>query len=449
MTESGQQIEGRRTGRESTLGGRRTVLMLAFQFPPFSESTGGQRVVSFVRHLPALGWQPIVLTAAEHIYTDRDPHTTASVPSQTTVVRAQGWDTARELSLRGRYPRWLALPDRWVTWGMLACLKGMRTIRKHRPDVLWATFPVPSTLVAGLLLHRLSGLPLVVDLRDPIVYEHWPTDPTLRRIYGWIERQVVKCASRIVVTTPGARDVYLERYRELSLERIRLIPNGIDEEAATRAIQHETRTPCVTLLHSGLMEVPDRDPTALFIALARMRDAGRIRASEFRVVLRATGHDESFREQVRSLGLEEFVSFPGRLPRAEALLEMDAAHGLLLLQGSACNRQIPAKAYEYLARRRPIVGLCDPRGNTHDLLARQWGIPYMADMADPDAIALALNHFLDAARVGAEYVPPARLIPSHSRKASAVQLAELLDGVSSGCARSKWPGGRPVSQDRG
>ena len=42
--------------------------------------------------------------------------------------------------------------------------------------------------------------------------------------------------------------------------------------------------------------------------------------------------------------------------------EMRRADGLLLFQGAQCNRQIPAKAYEYLASRRPIIGLIDSVG---------------------------------------------------------------------------------------
>ena len=51
---------------------------------------------------------------------------------------------------------------------------------------------------------------------------------------------------------------------------------------------------------------------------------------------------------------------------------MRRADGLLLFQGAQCNRQIPAKAYEYLACRRPIIGLIDSSGDTYDLVAHQW-----------------------------------------------------------------------------
>ena len=78
------------------------------------------------------------------------------------------------------------------------------------------------------------------------------------------------------------------------------------------------------------------------------------------------------------------------MPYDVAIAELQSATGLILFQGRACNRQIPAKAYEYLASQRPIVGLMDPQGDTHALLHGKWGVPYCADMADPESIAEVL-----------------------------------------------------------
>ena len=36
------------------------VLMIAFHFPPVAMGSGHLRTLGFVRHLPALGWEPSV-----------------------------------------------------------------------------------------------------------------------------------------------------------------------------------------------------------------------------------------------------------------------------------------------------------------------------------------------------------------------------------------------------
>jgi hypothetical protein len=410
----------------------RVVLMLAFHFPPFAQSTGAQRVLSFARQLPRHGWMPVVLTASEDAYPTTDRGSLAEIPADLEVVRGWVVDVGRRLAVRGRYPDWLATPDRWATWVLGACRAGLVVIKKQAPAVLWATFPIPSALLAAVLLHRLTGVRLVADLRDPIVYEDWPAAPRLRRVYGWIERLVVRNASAVVVTTPGARKLYTERYPGLPASRFRVIPNGIDDTAAIAASQVQmpvTDRP-LTLVHSGLMELPDRDPAGFFSALRNMLALGEIDPAWFRVVLRASGQEAEFRRQIGDLGISAIVTLAPRLPREEAVRELLTATGLLLFQGRPCNRQIPAKVYEYLASRRPILGLCDPAGDTHGLLQSHWGVPYLADLANHAQIEVMLRRFISDVRLKTAFVPSEELLGQHSRAAATRQLADLLDEVA-------------------
>ena len=49
------------------------VLMVAFHFPPLRGSSGIQRALKFVQYLPALGWQPLVLSAHPRAYANQGP----------------------------------------------------------------------------------------------------------------------------------------------------------------------------------------------------------------------------------------------------------------------------------------------------------------------------------------------------------------------------------------
>ena len=94
----------------------RRVLMIAFQFPPFAMSSGVQRTLRFVQHLPAHGWSPIVLSAHPRAYSAVSADLLKEVPPDTVVERAFALDAARHLSIAGRYPGFLARPDRWRSW---------------------------------------------------------------------------------------------------------------------------------------------------------------------------------------------------------------------------------------------------------------------------------------------------------------------------------------------
>jgi glycosyltransferase involved in cell wall biosynthesis len=409
------------------------VLMLAFQFPPFAESTGRLRTLSFVRHLPDEGWLPIVVSGRERAYAARDPRTLSEIPPDTVVIRAWGFDVSRAVSIRGIYPRWIATPDRWNTWALGAFFSGLAAVRAHRPRVLWATFPTPSALLAALALHRATGIPLVADLRDPMLYEHWPSSAWDRRVYGWLERKVVAAARAVVVTTPGARALYVQRYRDLPPDRFHVIENGIEDGVATpvdgTAVAAGIQGP-IRLIHSGVMESPDRDPAAFFRALRLLLDRDALPRIGVQVVLRASGSERAYLEMARQLGVDSLVAVLPRVSRDEAMREIEGAAGLLLFQGRHCNRQIPAKAYEYLASRKPIIGLMHPDGDTHALVQSAWGVPYVADMDEPEQIAAALLRFFADLEGGTVYVPPASLQPRHMRRARVRELAELLRTVA-------------------
>src|ERR1700752_1992126 len=92
------------------------VLMIAFHYPPMRGSSGIQRTLRFSRYLPEYGWQPLILTAHPRAYPAIGDESLREIPPDVLVRRAFALDTARHLAFRGSYLRWMALPDRWVSW---------------------------------------------------------------------------------------------------------------------------------------------------------------------------------------------------------------------------------------------------------------------------------------------------------------------------------------------
>ena len=104
------------------------VLMVAFHFPPMRGSSGIQRTLRFVQHLPKFGWEPLVLTAHERAYEETNQESLDELSPKLIVKRAFALDTARHLSLLGRYPSWLAVPDRWSSWYIGGVISGLRMV---------------------------------------------------------------------------------------------------------------------------------------------------------------------------------------------------------------------------------------------------------------------------------------------------------------------------------
>ena len=407
------------------------VLMVAFHFPPLRGSSGIQRALKFVQYLPALGWQPLVLSAHPRAYVNQGPDQLAEIPPEAVVKRAFALDSGRHLAWRGRYLGCTAWPDRFVSWCLGAVPAGLSLLRKYRPQVIWSTYPIASATLIGYLLHKLSGLPWVVDFRDPMTDEFYPRDPKVRAIQRWIERKAVHNAALVVCTTPSAVVTYTTRYPQLPRQRFTVLENGYDEEnfrsAGALAVTPAAGRP-FTLVHSGIIYPSERDPVPLFRALSELKASGAVSASQLQIVLRATAHDDYVGRLLAEHGIADLVSLAPPVPYHAALAEMLTVDGLLLLQASNCNHQIPAKLYEYLRARRPIMALTDAAGDTAATL-RAAGVDTIAPLDDSAGIKQGLLHFLQLARAGQAPLPSPAAVAAASRQARTAELARLLDSV--------------------
>ena len=182
-------------------------------------------------------------------------------------------------------------------------------------------------------------------------------------------------------------------------------------------------------MHSGLLEPEDRDPTAFFEALRDLKARGSVSRERLQVVLRGSGFDGRYRAQIETLGLSDIVSLQPFVAYREALREIVDADGLLLFQGPTCNRQIPAKAYEYLRAGTPILSISDPLGDTANLLSQ---VPQCsaAVFGDAQQIAAALTAFLSGLGAGKSRDPAGKIALRYERRAVTGNLAALLDEVA-------------------
>lgn len=405
------------------------VLMVAYHFPPLAGSSGIQRALRFVQHLPSFGWQPLVLTADPRAYENTSNDLLSDVPANTVVRRAFALDTARHLSIGGRYVASMARPDRWVSWRFGAVREGLRMVREYRPAAIWSTYPIATAHLIGAELSQRTGLPWIADFRDPMAQDGYPADPLTHRSFLGIESRAMALASACTFTTPGAARLYRDRYLNATA-RIEVLENGYDEESFAAA-EHslDRREPlnpgAVTLLHSGIVYPSERDPTALFAALGRLKASGAIDAEAVKLRFRAAVHEELLHSLARQHAVQDLVEVLPPIPYRLALAEMLRADSLLVMQGENCNEQIPAKVYEYLRAGPPIMCLSDERGDTSAVL-RAAGIDAFAQLADSNDIARALPVFLARVRAGAVRPATVAVVRAASRHGRAEALARLL-----------------------
>jgi hypothetical protein len=407
------------------------ALLVAYHFPPFGFSSGVQRTLKNVQYLPEFGWTPMVLTTHPRAYPSTRYDQLNEVPAGVVVKRAFCFDTARHLAIGPHYFRSLAIPDRWVTWWVSGVWSGLSLIRRYRPDVIWSTYPIATAHLIARTLHKLTNVPWVADIRDSMTEENYPKDPTQYRVVKWLEERVIRESNVTVFTTPGAARIHRGRYPDVPAPRFRVIENGYDEEnfeRAASAVRANERRPYLTLLHSGILYPGERDTRPFFGAVSDLKGRGLVSEQDLRIVLRATAHDEYQAAQIAHYGVGDIVKLEPEIGYEAALAEMQSVDGLLIFQAANCNHLIPAKLYEYLRARRPILALSDHAGDTAALLSKV-GVGTVTPLDNRERIAADLFEFIAAVRESHAPVATLADVRHYSRRERARELATLFNEV--------------------
>jgi glycosyltransferase involved in cell wall biosynthesis len=412
------------------------VLIVAFQFPPAGGSSGVQRALKFSKYLPEFGWEPLILTATPGAYrVVRGTEGDSGVPADIVVRRGWAVDAGRLIRLGGRHPPLIDLPDRWASWWLTAVPLGLGLIRRYKPKVIFSTFPIATAHLIGRSLSRVAGLPWIADFRDPMIEDDYPKGRLRRGILARLERSIVEESARVISVTSGLRGMFSERYPEQSVAKWQIIPNGFDEEDFQRLERRSGAGDTVVkagseirLVHSGIIYGHERNPAEFFAALGQLVENGELKSGDLKVVLRGSRNEAMCLKMIKRHQLQSYVELAPLTSYEAALREMEDADGLLLLQGANCNRQIPAKLYEYLKVQRPIIALTDPAGETGRLLLHH-GIDTIAPLEDRDAIAWTIRDFLSRIKAGGAPIADEKEVNRYSRREGTKTLSSVLDEV--------------------
>lgn len=260
----------------------------------------------------------------------------------------------------------LTFPDQHSGWILGAVLKGRKLARQQHFDCIYASGGPWSGLAAATLLHRLTGIPLVLDFRDP-----WGSspnfkegDPWLRRMHERLEGFCVRRAQRIITNTEELRSDFILRYPSLGQQRFVCVTNGFEE---LMPVESPPGRRCFTLVHAGALYL-SRNPLHFLQAYAELLEEKHI-AREHAHLCFIGGlpiENPAIAAVLQRLGTT--IEVLPRLPHAQALQLQCSASALLLFQ-PGLPLQVPRKLYEYLSLRLPILAITEPTSATAHILA--------------------------------------------------------------------------------
>ena len=319
------------------------------------------------------------------------------------------------------------LPDRARHWIAPAARTLRRILRDERPDVVISVAPM---LSAHLLVARADpgrfGVRWLAWSHDPDMFNPYRANlPEWRnrRVAAW-EARALRAADQLLVTTQPTADAYARRLPDIPAPLV--LPCGYDPDEIAGADAVDTRPgDCLVIAHVGTV-YGHRTPRPLLESLARLQAAGEVHAGD--ILLRFIGKMENeegmnLMRQVSQLGLEAMVETGAPVAQAEALATIRDAHvGLVLAERQPL--QVPAKLFEYIGLRRPVLALGD--GATTDLVS-QLGIGYACAREGLDDALRALLVDWRRDRFAGLRGPLATAAERYAMPAIAAELMQIID----------------------
>lgn len=215
-----------------------------------------------------------------------------------------------------------------------------------------------AALVVGNRLSRETGLPLLMDLRDP-----WgpcslrrPLRPWLTRVAtDFLERRCVEQATTVILNTETARDDYQQHYADQPADKFVAIRNHASADLIS-AGSHRGFDRFTMLLLGTLRRFVEGQ--VLVDTLVELRRRG-VSPNDFQLVVQGSRASEIW-TQAGQHQVEDYLELEPHVSYLEIGAVLASAD-LLAIVSHAGQQRVPAKTYDYLTSHRPILAFTENR----------------------------------------------------------------------------------------
>ena len=205
---------------------------------------------------------------------------------------------------------------------------------------------------------------------------------------------------------------------------VHLVTNGYDESDYTDPVETDGN---FNIVHTGLLTT-DGNPVELWKVLGEKCRANREFSERFRLIL-AGKTDPSVLKSIRDAGLEAYMTDLGYIDHDKAVQQQRQASVLILpiREEPETKAILPGKLFEYLAARRPILGVGTREGAMAAVL-QETGAGKIFDWKDTADI----KEYIDKCWTdfcSGELMTEASDIERFSRRSTTRKMVELFEGL--------------------
>jgi len=427
---------------------KKKVLILTYYWPP-AGGPGVQRWLKFVKYLPEFNIEPHVFIPENPNYPILDNSLSREVPKSLKVFKKKIIEpyalaklVARKstekfssgiiseekkqnklqqfmLYVRGNY----FIPDSRKFWVGPAQKKIQPILKKENISTIITTGPPHSLHLVGLGIKKeLPGVQWIADFRDPWTSISYHDELKLteqsKAKHQELESNVLHNADKILVTSFSTQ----KEFQKKTKQPIHLITNGYDERPYDEVPALDEH---FTFAHIGSL-MKDRNPLNLWKVFSELINENKDFKSFFELDLIGKSASNVV-NSIKENELGEYLKITDYLPHEEALKKQEKAQILLLIEKNQKETKgiIPAKLFEYMSAKRPILAIGPKDWDVCRLLKEtKAGVCFTYE--DEEKIKIYIKKQINLFLKGKLQVET-QGIDAFSRKKLTQQLAKIID----------------------
>lgn len=355
------------------------VLIITYYWPPIGGS-GVQRWVKFAKYLPSEGWQPVIYTPENPDLFSVDESLLNDIPQEAEIIKTrilEPYGIYRKItgskgqikveanpgnggkgSLLKKISMWirgnLFMPDPRCFWINPSVRFLKKYLKEHPVDIIVSTGPPQSMHLIARKVSLATGIPWIADFRDPwtriFYFKHLMLSKWAEQKHHKLEKSVLDDATAVVAVSPLVQ----KDFAQMTATPVHLVTNGYDETDYLKPVETDGN---FNIVHTGLLTA-DGNPVELWKTLGEKCREDRMFADRFRLIL-AGKTDAKVLESIHEVGLGKYLTDYGYIDHDKAVMLQRMASVLILpiREEPETKAILPGKLFEYLAARRPILGV--------------------------------------------------------------------------------------------
>ena len=365
------------------------VLIITYYWPP-AGGPGVQRWLKFVKYLRDFNIEPIIYTPENPSYPIIDETFLNEVPKGIKIYKrpifepyafakifskkktkkiSAGIINSKNQSFLEKLLLWirgnLFIPDARKFWVKPSFAFLSKIMEQEGIGTVITTGPPHSVHLIGLELKKRNKVRWIADFRDPWTsigyHKKLKLSVSSQKKHRLLEQLVLNEADKIIVTSNTTK----QEFAHITKKPITVITNGYDTSNGSPVVLDVN----FTVSHIGSL-LSGRNPINLWKAFSELIHEIPDFKKYFKLQLAGVISSDVL-ESIYFFGLQPYTELLGYISHEEALQCQKKSQVLLLIEIDSEETQgiIPGKVFEYMAAKRPILGMGPSKWEVGNLIS--------------------------------------------------------------------------------